>query len=132
MTKHCDLLIRHGTIVDGSGERPYRGDVAVMGDRIVAIGSAAADYTAEREIDATDRLVTPGFVGIHADYDGQITWENRLIPSSNHGVTTVIMGNCGVGFAPTKADDRSRHLTIKLMEGVEDIPEVTDARIGGT
>lgn len=115
-----DLIIRGGTIHDGSGDEPFVGDIAIKGGIIAAIG--AVDGSAAEEIDATDRIVTPGFVDVHTHYDGQITWENRLTPSSNHGVTTVVMGNCGVGFAPSRPEHRK--LMIKLMEGVEDIPEV--------
>lgn len=115
-----DLIIRNGTIVDGSGGAPFRGDVAIIGSKIVAVGKIAG--TGSEEIDASGRYVTPGFVDIHTHYDGQATWENRLAPSSNHGVTTVVGGNCGVGFAPCRSEDRQK--LIKLMEGVEDIPEV--------
>jgi N-acyl-D-aspartate/D-glutamate deacylase len=120
MAETYDLVIRGGTIVDGSGGAPYPGDVGVRGDRIVAVGDIAGDGSAE--IDATGMLVTPGFVDVHTHYDGQVTWEHRLAPSSQHGVTTVIMGNCGVGFAPARRSDHE--LVIKLMEGVEDVPEV--------
>lgn len=115
-----DLVIRGGTVVDGSGGEPFVADVAVQGGRIAAIGDVAGVGT--EEIDAAGRYVTPGFVDVHTHYDGQITWENRLSPSSGHGVTTVVMGNCGVGFAPARPDDRM--LMVKLMEGVEDVPEV--------
>ncbi|MEN2792610.1 amidohydrolase family protein [Sphingomonas oligophenolica] len=123
MSIEYDLVLRGGTIVDGSGADPFVGDIAIYGDKIVAIGDVAG--RGREEIDAADRLVTPGFVDIHTHYDGQITWEHRMIPSSNHGVTTVVMGNCGVGFAPVRKDERE--MTIKLMEGVEDIPEVVMA-----
>lgn len=123
MPKAYDLVIRGGTIVDGTGTAPYRGDVAVIGDRIAAVGGV--DGAGEQEIDATGMIVTPGFVDVHTHYDGQVTWENRLAPSSNHGVTTVVMGNCGVGFAPVHDGDQK--MVIKLMEGVEDIPEVVMA-----
>ena len=115
-----DLIVRGGTICDGSGSEPFVGDVAVKDGVIVAVGKI--DGSANQEIDARDRLVTPGFVDVHTHYDGQITWESRLAPSSDHGVTTVVMGNCGVGFAPSRPEHRK--LMIKLMEGVEDIPEV--------
>lgn len=118
-----DIVIRGGTVVDGSGGAPYVADVAIKGDRIVAIGQVPGKGA--EEIDATGKLVTPGFVDVHTHYDGQITWENRLSPSSGHGVTTVIMGNCGVGFAPCRSTDHE--LVIKLMEGVEDVPEVVMA-----
>jgi N-acyl-D-amino-acid deacylase len=118
-----DLVIRGGTVVDGSGSAAFRGDVAVIGDRIVAVGAISGRGT--EEIDAAGAFVTPGFVDVHTHYDGQITWENRLAPSTSHGVTTVVMGNCGVGFAPVRPTDHQ--LVIKLMEGVEDIPEVVMA-----
>jgi N-acyl-D-amino-acid deacylase len=114
-----DLIIRGGIVHDGSGSAPFEADVAVKDGVIAAVG--AVDGTAREEIDATGRIVTPGFVDVHTHYDGQITWENRLAPSSDHGVTTVVMGNCGVGFAPVRPGDHQ--LMIKLMEGVEDIPE---------
>jgi N-acyl-D-aspartate/D-glutamate deacylase len=123
MSDEYDLVIRGGTIVDGSGADPFVGDLAIAGRRIVAVGAAAG--AGREEIDARGRLVTPGFVDVHTHYDGQITWENRLMPSSNHGVTTVVMGNCGVGFAPAR--EHQRDMMIKLMEGVEDIPEVVMA-----
>ena len=118
-----DLVIRGGTVVDGLGSAPYAADVAVKDGVIVEVGRVSGKGT--EEIDATGLLVTPGFVDVHTHYDGQITWENRLSPSSNHGVTTVVMGNCGVGFAPVRPTDHQ--LVIKLMEGVEDIPEVVMA-----
>jgi N-acyl-D-amino-acid deacylase len=113
-----DLVIRGGTIVDGSGAFRRVGDVAIDGDRITSVGDTAG--AARREIDARGLLVTPGWVDIHTHYDGQATWDPYLTPSCWHGVTTVVMGNCGVGFAPAKPD---RHAwLIGLMEGVEDIP----------
>ncbi|MET0379654.1 MAG: amidohydrolase family protein [Spongiibacteraceae bacterium] len=122
MSTDFDIVIRGGLIVDGTGSTPHIGDVAVSGNKIVAIGNFTG--SGHKEINAHGMTVTPGFVDIHTHYDGQITWENRLTPSSNHGVTTVVMGNCGVGFAPTRRDPDSHQLVIKLMEGVEDIPEV--------
>jgi N-acyl-D-aspartate/D-glutamate deacylase len=113
-----DMVIRGGTIVDGTGRAAFVGDVAIDGDRIAYVGPAAA--RGAEEVDATGLLVTPGFVDIHTHYDGQATWDPVLAPSSWHGVTTVVMGNCGVGFAPA-APDRHEWL-IGLMEGVEDIP----------
>jgi N-acyl-D-aspartate/D-glutamate deacylase len=113
-----DLVIRGGTIVDGTGGPTRQGDVAVDGNKIVSVGGEAGQ--GEREIDATGLLVTPGFVDVHTHYDGQVTWDHLLEPSIYHGVTTVVMGNCGVGFAPA-APDRHEWL-IGLMEGVEDIP----------
>ncbi len=118
-----DLIIRGGTIYDGSGGEPFIADIAVKDGAIAAVGEIKGE--AAEQIDATGRIVTPGFVDVHTHYDGQITWENRLAPSSDHGVTTVVMGNCGVGFAPSRPEHRK--LMIKLMEGVEDIPEVVMA-----
>lgn len=115
-----DLIIRNGVIVDGSGKPAFTGDVAVSGGKIAAVGKV--EGSAKQEIDADGKLVTPGFVDIHTHFDGQATWENRMSPSSNHGVTTVLMGNCGVGFAPCRPHQRD--MLVKLMEGVEDIPEV--------
>jgi N-acyl-D-aspartate/D-glutamate deacylase len=113
-----DLVIRNGTIVDGSGAEPFRGDVAVSGGRISSVG--VAEGTARRTIDADGAHVTPGFVDVHCHYDGQATWDSQIVPSAWHGVTTVVMGNCGVGFAPVHDEDHQR--LIELMEGVEDIP----------
>ncbi len=113
-----DLIIRGGRIVDGSGAPERSGDVAVSGGRITEVGRV--EGTARREIDADGLLVTPGFVDIHTHYDAQATWDAHLLPSGGHGVTTVVAGNCGVGFAPA-APDRHEWL-IGLMEGVEDIP----------
>ena len=113
-----DLVIRGGTVVDGNGGTPYQADVGIKGDKIVAVGQGL-DRGAQ-EIDASGNIVTPGFVDIHTHYDGQATWDQEMAPSSWHGVTTVVMGNCGVGFAPAEP---SRHeWLIGLMEGVEDIP----------
>ncbi|ATI80670.1 N-acyl-D-amino-acid deacylase family protein [Sphingobium yanoikuyae] len=123
MSNQHDLVIRGGTVVDGTGAAPFVADVAVRDGVIVEIGSV--DGKGREEIDATGLTVTPGFVDVHTHYDGQITWESQMAPSSDHGVTTVVMGNCGVGFAPVRAGDH--HLMIKLMEGVEDIPEVVMA-----
>lgn len=113
-----DLVIRNGTIIDGTGNAPRSGDVAIDAGRIVEIG--AVQEKGRREIEADGLLVTPGFVDIHTHYDGQVSWDALLEPSIYHGVTTVVMGNCGVGFAPV-APDRHDWL-IGLMEGVEDIP----------
>ena len=115
-----DLVIRGGTILDGSGGEPFEADVAINNGRIASIGVIAASGC--EEIDAKGKIVTPGFVDIHTHYDGQATWDHRLFPSSAHGVTTVLMGNCGVGFAPCRPQDRER--LVRLMEGVEDLPEV--------
>ncbi|SFS09419.1 N-acyl-D-amino-acid deacylase family protein [Sphingomonas jatrophae] len=114
-----DLVLRRGTIVDGSGGEPFKGDVAVKDGRIAAVGMV--DGAGAEEIDAAGAIVTPGFVDIHTHYDGQVTWEQRIEPSSCHGVTTAVMGNCGIGFAPCRPQDRDSLL--KLMEGVEDLPE---------
>ncbi|HWL44667.1 MAG TPA: amidohydrolase family protein [Ilumatobacter sp.] len=113
-----DIVIRGGTVVDGSGTPPRPADVAIDGGTIVAVGSDLGP--AHREVDAGGLLVTPGFVDVHTHYDAQATWDPYLTPSSWHGVTTAVMGNCGVGFAPA-APDRHDWL-IELMEGVEDIP----------
>ena len=113
-----DLVIRGGTIVDGTGGTPFQGDIAIDNGLITAVGTV--DSPGREEIDATGKIVTPGFVDVHTHYDGQATWDAEMAPSSWHGVTTVIMGNCGVGFAPARPD---RHeWLISLMEGVEDIP----------
>lgn len=113
-----DLVLRGGTIIDGTGAAGFIGDVAVSNGYIVAVGEAPG--WGREEIDATGRLVTPGFVDVHTHYDGQATWDNHLIPSSWHGVTTAVIGNCGVGFAPCRPEQHD--LLIQLMEGVEDIP----------
>jgi N-acyl-D-amino-acid deacylase len=118
-----DLIIRNGTIVDGRGGDPFRGDVAIVGERIEAIGDLK--IRGREELDAGGLHVTPGFVDVHTHYDGQVTWSNTLVPSSNHGVTTVVVGNCGVGFAPCRAEDRAA--LINVMQGVEDIPEAVMA-----
>lgn len=115
-----DLIVRNGTIVDGLGGEPYVGDVAVHDGVIAAVGTVSGDAT--REIDATGLLVTPGFVDLHTHYDGQAIWSERLTPSSAHGVTTVVMGNCGVGFAPCRQEDHD--VLVDVMAGVEDIPGV--------
>jgi N-acyl-D-aspartate/D-glutamate deacylase len=115
-----DLVIRGGTLADGMGGALRQADVGVRNGTIAAVGPNLARGT--EEIDARGRLVTPGFVDIHTHYDGQATWDARLNPSSWHGVTTVVMGNCGVGFAPVRGPDHDR--LIELMEGVEDIPGV--------
>ncbi|WP_204800885.1 N-acyl-D-amino-acid deacylase family protein [Mycobacterium riyadhense] len=116
-----DLLVRNGTIVDGLGGEPYVGDVAVQDGVITAVGPSNGE-TAKREIDATGLLVTPGFIDLHTHYDGQAIWSDRLTPSSAHGVTTVVMGNCGVGFAPCRQEDHD--VLVDVMAGVEDIPGV--------
>ena len=113
-----DLIIRNGTIVDGTGSPRFTGDVAVKDGLIAVVGTVHGNAT--REIDAQGKVVAPGWVDVHTHYDGQATWDQEMAPSSWHGVTTVVMGNCGVGFAPA-APDRHKWL-IELMEGVEDIP----------
>jgi len=113
-----DLVIRGGNVADGTGVALREADVAVKDGRIAAVGNVPGKGT--EEIDARGLLVTPGFVDIHTHYDGQATWDTRLQPSSWHGVTTAVMGNCGVGFAPVRNEDRDR--LVELMEGVEDIP----------
>lgn len=116
-----DVVIRGGTIVDGTGAPPFTGDIVIDGSQIVEVSPTKASV-ARRTIDADGLLVTPGFVDIHTHYDGQMTWDPTLAPSSDHGVTTVVGGNCGVGFAPARPD--SHDWLIGLMEGVEDIPGV--------
>lgn len=113
-----DLIIRNGTVIDGTGRDRFIADVAVQDGKVAKIGRIAE--SAKKEIDVAGKLVTPGWVDIHTHYDGQATWDPLLAPSSWHGVTTVVMGNCGVGFAPVKPQDRE--FLIELMEGVEDIP----------
>ena len=120
MSGEFDLVVRGGTIVDGTGDAPVEGDVAIAAGRIAAVGKIAG--RGREEIDAKGKIVTPGFVDIHTHYDGQATWDERLTPSSWHGVTTAVMGNCGVGFAPCRPNDHG--MLIRLMEGVEDIPGV--------
>jgi len=115
-----DLIIRGGMVHDGMGNAPRLADVAVKDGRIAAVGAVSG--TADQELDARGLIVTPGFVDVHTHYDGQATWEQRMAPSSGHGVTSVVMGNCGVGFAPCKPDQRD--ILVKVMEGVEDVPEV--------
>ena len=119
-----DLVIRNGLVADGSGNEPFHADIAVAEGMITAIGH---DLPAGREeVDGEGHLVTPGFVDIHTHYDGQVIWSDRMMPSSVHGVTTVVTGNCGVGFAPCRPADREA--LIGLMAGVEDIPEVVMAQ----
>ncbi len=118
MTSTPDLVIRGGTIADGKGGDLFEADVAISGGRITEVGKVAAK--GKEEIDAKGKLVAPGFVDVHTHYDGQVTWSQDITPSSQNGVTTAIMGNCGVGFAPCRPVDHFR--LIQLMEGVEDIP----------
>ena len=119
MAEH-ELVVRGGTVVDGTGAEARTADVAIDGGVVVEVGTVAG--TGRREVDADGALVLPGFVDIHSHYDGQSTWDSHLAPSSWHGVTTAVMGNCGVGFAPVRPSDHE--LLIELMEGVEDIPGV--------
>jgi len=113
-----DLVIRNGRIINGSGDQAFIGDIAIDNEKITQVGKV--DKAGIREIDAEENLVTPGWVDIHTHYDGQVCWDPYLTPSSWHGVTTVVMGNCGVGFAPVRPGDEN--FLIQLMEGVEDIP----------
>src|SRR4051794_13081417 len=119
MISNPDLVIRGGNIADGLGGELFEADVAISAGHIVEVGRVAG--RGKEEIDARGKLVTPGFVDVHTHYDGQVTWSQEITPSSQNGVTTAIMGNCGVGFAPCRPADHSR--LIQLMEGVEDIPE---------
>jgi N-acyl-D-aspartate/D-glutamate deacylase len=116
-----DVVIRGGSVVDGTGAPPRSADVAIKDGRVAEVGKVdAGDAVATRTIEADGALVTPGFVDIHTHYDGQATWDSQLLPSAWHGVTTVVFGNCGVGFAPVRPADHDK--LIELMEGVEDIP----------
>ncbi len=119
MSSNPDLVIRGGNIADGLGGEMFEADIAISGGRITEVGKVLGQ--GKEEIDARGKLVTPGFVDVHTHYDGQVTWSQDITPSSQNGVTTAIMGNCGVGFAPCKPSDHRR--LIELMEGVEDIPE---------
>ena len=120
MANQSSLIIRNGMIVDGTGGKPYRGDIKIVDGFIKEVGQVTGSAT--EEIDAKGMLVTPGFVDIHTHYDGQVTWSNQVASSSQLGVTTVVMGNCGIGFAPCNVEHRA--IMMKLMEGVEDIPAV--------
>ena len=113
-TYMLDLIIKNGEIIDGYGAEPFRGDLGIKNGVITEVG--AVSDTSENIIDASGLKVLPGFVDIHTHYDGQVTWSNELTPSSNHGVTTAVMGNCGVGFAPCRPEDKEK--LISLMEGV--------------
>ncbi len=113
-----DLKIENGTIIDGTGAEPFAANIAIKGGQIIEIGQCSG--SAAQNLDARGCIVTPGFIDLHTHYDGQISWDEELMPSVNHGVTTIVTGNCGVGFAPCRAEDHDR--LIRLMEGVEDIP----------
>ena len=116
---HFDLIVRNGQVIDGSGGESQHCDIGVK-DGVITQMEKNLAATATREIDAQGKMVTPGFVDVHTHYDGQVTWDSHLNPSSNLGTTTVVMGNCGVGFAPCRPDDHD--VMIELMEGVEEIP----------
>jgi N-acyl-D-aspartate/D-glutamate deacylase len=116
-----DLVIRNGTVVDGTGADRRPADIAIDGESIVAVEPPGGDLArGTREIDAGGMIVTPGWVDIHTHYDGQVTWDPDVAPSSVNGVTSILLGNCGVGFAPVKPDEHQ--FLIELLEGVEDIP----------
>ena len=120
MSDAITRVIRGGTIIDGSGADPVEADIAMRGGKITAIGRALPK--GDEEIDAREKIVTPGFIDVHTHYDAQVTWANAMSPTSWHGVTTAMIGNCGVGFAPCRPEQRD--MLVRLMEGVEDIPEV--------
>src|SRR6202158_818794 len=119
MTSNPDLVIRGGSIADGFGGELFEADVAIADGRVMEVGRVLGK--GKEEIDARGKLVAPGFVDLHTHYDGQVTWSQDITPSSQNGVTSAVMGNCGVGFAPCRPTDHVR--LIQLMEGVEDIPE---------
>ena len=114
-----DLIVRNGEVLDGTGDASTRLDIAIK-DGIIAAVAESISSEAARVIDATGKIVTPGFVDVHTHYDGQATWDNHLKPSSSLGTTTIVMGNCGVGFAPCRPEDHD--ILVQLMEGVEEIP----------
>jgi len=113
-----DILIKHGSVIDGTNAEPFDADVAILDGRIAALGHDLGE--ARRVIDASGKLVTPGFVDIHTHYDGQVCWDKQVTPSCWHGITTIVMGNCGVGFAPVRPGTEGE--LVALMESVEDIP----------
>src|SRR5712671_6097592 len=115
MSNEYDVVIRGGTVMDGNGGTPFTADIAVRGGKIAAMGKVAG--SGADEIDAKGLSVTPGFVDIHTHYDGQAMWDSHLAPSSWHGVTTVVMGNCGVGFAPVRKDTQDK--VVALNEGLD-------------
>ncbi|MFT5511020.1 MAG: N-acyl-D-aspartate/D-glutamate deacylase, partial [Hyphomicrobiaceae bacterium] len=115
MAQQYDIVIRGGTVYDGDGGEPFVADVAIVDGKIAEVGTIAGK--GGQEIDAKGQMVTPGFVDLHTHYDAQVTWANEITPSSWNGVTTAMIGNCGVGFAPCKPEQRD--MLIKLMEGVE-------------
>ncbi len=124
MFAQFDTVIRNGLIYDGDGQEPYISDIGINDDKIASIEPSIG--TGRLELDARNRIVTPGFIDVHSHLDGNVTWEHQLKPNSGHGVTTTVIGNCGVGFAPCRSEHRS--FTVELMEGVEDIPhEVLDS-----
>ena len=114
-----DLIIRNGDVVDGTGVASARLDIGVRDGRIAKLAKTI-EGEADRVVDATGKIVTPGFVDVHTHYDGQATWDDHLKPSSSLGATTIVMGNCGVGFAPCRKEDHN--VLVQLMEGVEEIP----------
>lgn len=114
-----DYIIRNALVIDGTADAGFRGDIGVDNGLIVSVGSSISDDRTEI-IDAINCIVTPGFIDVHTHYDGQVTWDDAIEPSSSHGVTTLVMGNCGVGFAPVRPGEEDR--LIDLMEGIEDIP----------
>ena len=115
-----DLVIRNATIVDGTGNPAFEGDLAVEKGKIAAVGEI--DGSGRREIDAGGKLLTPGWVDVHSHMDGQATWDPLCSPAANHGITTLIMGNCGIGFAPCEPTDEAHDRLIAVVEDVEDIP----------
>ena len=115
-----DLVIRNATIVDGTGKPAFSGDLAVTNGKIVAVGEAKE--AGNREIDAQGKLLTPGWVDVHSHMDGQATWDPLCSPAANHGITTLIMGNCGIGFAPCEPNKEAQARLITVVEDVEDIP----------